>query len=68
MPLTERPPTEFELLERRCRAVRVAITVSWPEEKLLERTVRARRSLFVKWLIATGRLNGPMSGSSSGSR
>lgn len=68
MPYILHRPTEDELLERRCRAVRVAWTEAWPEETLLERTVRARRSLFVRWLIQTGRLTRETSSTSSDSR
>lgn len=46
---------------RQWRAMQVAIYFPWPEKELEERTERAKRGLWVRWLIETGRLPGPTS-------
>lgn len=56
-----KPPTEDELLWRRCTAVQVAMALDSSEGPLIERVARVRRALFVRWLAQTGRLHEPIS-------
>lgn len=60
MPVIASKPTELDLLERRCIAVQLALTRDLDVMTLHEWTLLAKQCLFIRYLVRTGRLNGPM--------
>lgn len=59
--IAPKPPTEEELLERRCIAVQLAMTRDLSEMTLHEWTLLAKQCLFIRYLVRTGRFSEPTS-------
>lgn len=58
---TPKPPTENKLLNRRCLAALMALAMPRKLGSLTARDRFARRCLWIRYLVRTGRLREPIS-------